>query len=246
MGEKVKFVAFDLETLGDDPEHITGISCAATLVHPNGPLRLWHSLQTLPDGRIADKMDEHDLIDMLLYLRALDDQGVPTVTWNGCSFDFRVLAEQLPERYKSEAEYLCRRHYDPALQMLSEKGFMCGLEAASVAMGARGKMHEMDGLTASKEWATTREKQDIILRYVGQDATTTAETFAAFLNVGYLAWRTKSGGTSMWYPSGRVVRTVAEVIQNGFAGRPGWWSGESYPWTKERMIGWMSEKARQG
>lgn len=237
-----KYVSFDLETYGS-VEHPEGITCAATLTE-SGDLKVWKP-QEGSDGRYKPKMSVTDLCQMVRYLEMhLVNHNRPPLAWNGLSFDFRVLFEQLEGNalHQGIVKALALNQIDPALHFLSEMGYMCGLEKASVAMGASGKLTGMDGHKAAELWMSgTREDQETILKYVAQDVVTTREVYELFVKYTCIRWVKGSGKIGVWIPKDRQPLTAKEVIDRGLVGRPIWWSGESYPWTKENVLGWLGE-----
>jgi hypothetical protein len=239
----MKYVAFDIETYGS-VEHPEGITCAATLTE-DGELRIWKPSEG-DDGRYKPRMEPEQLVGMLDYLENewIVNERRP-LAFNGMSFDFRVLHEQLlgHDFGQALARGLALVQLDPALHMLAEKGFMCGLQAMSAAMGASGKLEGFDGHKAAELWMTgTREDQEMILKYVAQDVVTTREVYEAICRVGAVRWVKRNGGIGQWIPGTRSILSAKDVIERGFVGRPPWWTGDSYPWTKENVLGWLAPK----
>ena len=89
----MKLASFDLEIASVVPETVQewskvrglGISCAAIALSDADEIRVWEG-----KPRFA-KQNSIALVKRLMELR---DQGYMLITWNGCSFDFRVLAEE--------------------------------------------------------------------------------------------------------------------------------------------------------
>ena len=214
----MKFVAFDLETATEVPEGVDlrtfrpmQISCAATITE-NGRLRLWASEST-PGGTYAPFMSQEDLDRMLTYLVEAWKDGYDIVTWNGMGFDFPVLADEIPNR-RDTCRDLAMTHIDPAFQMLCEKGYMCGLDAAAQGQCVVSKMHEVGGAKAPAMWKQGPEYQELVLQYVAQDVRVTAAVYKAILDRGMIRWITKKGTPSSYRPciKGERLLTVAEAL----------------------------------
>ena len=142
----LSYIAFDIEIAKEIPDGCRdwsdirplGISCAATLAD-DGDLRLWYG--DIAGGAIAPQMGPQGVWELADYLLKQNlTRGRRPLTWNGAGFDFDILAEETADAWNPG---LCRRlaldHLDMGLQMLCEKGFMCGLQAAAKGMGLAGK-----------------------------------------------------------------------------------------------------------
>ncbi len=246
-------VAFDIEIaddLGPDCDDwrklgSPGISCAAT-VTSSGELRLWHGTEQA-DGRLAGRMTAQDVRELLCYLddlSVLDSAYV--VTWNGTGFDWPILAAEAqgPEHVTACRMMACD-HIDPAFQMLCEKGFMVGLQAAAVGMGLPGKSEGMHGDLAPAMWRQDRGAQEQVLEYVAQDARTTLDVYTAILKARGLAWTSKSGNACTWQPMMRVslsgsgfrLLTVDECLALPLPDT----SRMRNPWPRTKFCGWLEE-----
>lgn len=237
----MKIVAFDLETAiaaPDDPtaSYALGITCAATAVADQSPI-LWHGEEQL--GCYPKQMSADDCIDLARYLIEMVQAGYHIVAWNGLGFDFRVLAAHMP----TQADYanvvdLALSHIDPAFQMLCQKGFMVGLDAAARGMDVGTKMAEMDGMKAVEMWPTVRANQEIVLEYVAQDARVTADTYRAIVKARRLSWISKrSGRANSWRPSisgGSRLLAVRECLALPEPDT----SWMSDPWPRSKFAGW--------
>lgn len=244
----MKIIAFDLETATvapNDPaaSYALGITCAATVVPGQEPV-LWHGTEQL--GCYAKQMSFDDCVDLTRYLIEMTQTGYHIVAWNGLGFDFRVLAAHMPtqEQYANVVD-LALGHIDPAFQMLCEKGFMIGLDAAAHGMSAGGKMAGMDGLKAVGIWPTNRTNQEIVLEYVTQDAQVTADTYQAIVGKSHLRWISKrSGRANAWSPQiwqGSRLLTVRECLALPEPDT----SWMSDPWPRSKFAGWtgITDKA---
>src|SRR5690242_3119322 len=85
--------SFDLEIAKELPENVNdllayaplGISCAAAAFEDSSSIMLW---QGVP------KLSKEECRKLVQDLTACVASGYTLVTWNGCSFDFRVLAQE--------------------------------------------------------------------------------------------------------------------------------------------------------
>jgi hypothetical protein len=244
-----EFLAFDLEISHDLPEGADdwkahrplGITCAAAC-DEKGEVQVWHPGKGLRSyGPALTPAMAARLV------RQLAADGRLLVTWNGLGFDLDVLQE---EAYFKIERKLVRNialdgQADIAFQMLCEKGFMCGLAAASKGMGLAGKTEGMSGAKAPAMWKEGLKSQEKVLEYVAQDARATAELYQAILEAGKLTWITKKGYPATWEPTmknGRLL-TCRECLELPLPKkRPGW-----TPWPREKFAGWaLAMEAENG
>lgn len=233
----MEYIAFDLEIAKELPDGADdwksyrplGITCAA-IVDDQKRVSTWHS-------NYMPKMTPAECGRLLNFLA---DSEKPVVTWNGLGFDFDVLAEEA--WFKSSRELVkdfALDQIDMAFQMLCEKGFMCGLDAAAKGMGLAGKTEGMSGAKAPILWKEGRKAQEKVLEYVVQDARTTAEVYEAVVWEGHLRWITKRGGLSVWTPTfkdGRML-TCRECLELPLPDT----SWMDNPWPREKFAGWALE-----
>ena len=194
-------VAFDIETAApasDDNDTPLGVTCAATFAVDEqahqppydgnmGELHLWHS-------DYAPRMNQSDLTKMIEYLIG-HAAGSDIVAWNSVGFDFRVLALEFDraDEMQQKIRRLALRSIDPAFSMFCARGYMIGLNTAAVGLDVAGKLDRMNGLEAISAWQEGRQRQDLVLKYVGQDAIATANVWAKALQVKSLPWTSQSG-----------------------------------------------------
>jgi len=204
----VKYLALDLETSAilkkderlEDCYDRLGISIAATFAEGETRPFLWYG----PDQSI----DRDEACVLVRYLIKMCERGYIPVTWNGASFDFRVLA------YTSDMWPECRRlalgHYDPMLQFFCERGFPVGLQKVSMAMGCSGKTEGMHGDLVPKMWADGRREE--VKKYVAQDVIVTAEVFREIKKRSAIAWYTRNGNLRYHKLVGGLL-TVREAME---------------------------------
>ena len=244
-----RYVAFDIEisreiaTGTEDWKALRplGISCAATLTE-SGELRLWHGRQGA-DGRYAAQLAPVDVVRLVCHLAEHSLSGRPALTWNGLGFDLDILAEECADELGALAcQDLALDHTDMAFQMLCEKGFMCGLDAAAKGMGLAGKTEGMHGDLAPVMWAQGRAEQEKVLEYVAQDVRTTAQVYEAILERHCLTWLSRSGRRQhhdLRLTDGTPHRmlTVAECLALPEPDT----SWLTNPWPRTKFRGWLGK-----
>ena len=168
----MKLISFDLEISkilpefsGNLFEHAPlGISCAAVA---HDEVEFWQGVPQL------SKEDSQILVKELM---AFASDGYTFVTWNGCGFDFRVLAQE--SGMFEECGDLALNHIDLMLLVTFTKGWFLGLDKALQGANISGKVHEvtlangeilanMDGGMAPDLWA--RKEYEAVLTYLRGD-----------------------------------------------------------------------------
>ena len=175
-GVPMKLAAFDLEIAKEIPENVEswasvaplGISCAAVALedHQNRPL-LW---QGVP------QMTPVECQAMVREFQRLAREGYTFLTWNGCGFDFEVLA--MESGMHSECSELAMNHVDLMLRVTFEKGWYLGFQRALKGAGLEGKLETvtlsdgtvlegMEGSMAPRLWAAGEHAA--VLEYLRSD-----------------------------------------------------------------------------
>ena len=91
------------------------------------------------------------------------DEGFIPFTWNGLSFDFKLLA--IHSEMWTECGLLALNHIDPMFEIVCRKGHMLGLDKVLIGCGLESKLHtvklndntafkEMNGSHAPRLWRT--------------------------------------------------------------------------------------------
>ena len=226
-----KYLAFDIETASTAKEdwrcqRPLGISCAATLLAGSEPV-LWHGGDR---QNPSDRMSQEEAARLVRYLEDQVAQGFTLLTWNGLGFDLDILAEEsglLPN-----CRDLARNHVDMMFQILCQRGFGVGLDAAAKGMNIKGKPEGMNGAKAPDLWAEGRREE--VLRYVAQDVKTTLDVATACESLGALRWIAKSGKPRTMRLSVGWL-TVSEALELPLPYTA--WMDE--PWKREEFTGWM-------
>lgn len=206
-----KYVGVDIEIAALVPEKGSwddfrplGITCAATIVS-DGEQRVWHGTPT-HTGLCPPRMVPEECRALVAYLSQMKQAGYPSLTWNGAGFDFRTLWEECENNDENDPLWhslivsIAMAHFDPGWQMLTEKGFMVGLQKASESLGVVGKMVGMSGDKAPAMWKESRDAQKTVLAYVVQDVQATNASWEALRKSGQLDWISGSGRENTWRP----------------------------------------------
>jgi hypothetical protein len=193
----MRFAIFDLETariLPPDTANIIkhmplGISCAAVALS-DGPTEVWHG---------APQLDRAGAQELVRRMEALVAQGYVLVTWNGASFDFRVLAAE------SGMEEACGRlamdHCDLMAVVVCIKGYRLGLQKVLEGAGMAGKttqyrlpdgrMVDPSGANAPILW--DEGHYDAVLSYLTQDVEQMRDLMPHILRRRGLFWTSGRG-----------------------------------------------------
>lgn len=227
----MKFCSFDIETAtltpdGDDPHKYRplGIACAATQlvdtdlgqlgIHRPIPWASWSDGAPDPDVEMYGlRMTPGQLGGLVDYLVGVAHNGFMPLTWNGLGFDFDILAEEVfDKQIGREVARLAMSQYDIAFQMLCDKGYMIGMQAAAKGMGLAGKSEGMHGDLAPVLWAKSRADQDHVLDYVERDVQTTSELAIAISERHQLSWISKTGRPHTWQV-GRLLNVIDSLAR---------------------------------
>ncbi len=195
----MKLAAFDLEIAAVVPDTVEdwaqleglGVSCAAAALSDGDELQVW-------DGR--PRLSRQECRQLVQDLIALETGGYRLISWNGCGFDFRVLAEESGMR--SECGKLALNHTDLMLLVTFTKGWYLGLQTALRGAGLAGKLHQvqlsdgtkihdMDGSRAPELWADG--EYQAVLAYLSQDVTQTLRLAETVERRQRLEWISRRG-----------------------------------------------------
>lgn len=243
---KYRFVAFDIEISDALPEEgdwtdgpAPGISCAATCDN-EGEIQLWKPVRV--GRRYSDRWRTPDADGFLECLLTWDSAGFSIVSWNGLGFDLQVLRHHVSPDMVEELCELALRHQDMAFQMLCEKGFMIGLDAAAKGHGLPGKPEGMDGAQAPALWMGSYAAQATVLNYVARDAWLTAQVYAQILASGEQPWTSKSGRPQVWAPTIRDDGDRLLTAQESLSLPEVDTSWMSDPWPRAKFSGWAQRE----
>ena len=245
-----RFLGFDLETVRlvpgrrfDDRSALNvGISCAS-LALSETEVKVW-------EGRPALTVEQCQ--EMVYELEQLSFPNTPhrLVTWNGASFDFRVLAEE--SQLRQSCVRLMVDHIDLMFLLVAQKGWLVSFENALRAMGLTGKkkavalndgsiLSGMNGRMAPELWE--RGEYSAVVEYNKEDSIQTLKLAqAAYARQG-LVWSAKSSGKkqSLSTPLLSVKECVA-LPQPDLS----WMQGGRVPPTRHQLLCWAQRQPVNG
>lgn len=235
----MELASFDLEIAAVFPEDLRdwarqpdlGISCAALAVSDSDQVRVWSADPRLNREQAAGIVQD---------LSELTEAGYTLVTWNGCAFDFRVLAEE--SGLLAEASGLAMEHVDLMLMVTFTKGHYLGLQKALEGAGLAGKLKtvrlsdgsiltDMDGAKAPALWA--QGEHQAVIAYLEQDVRQQLALAQAVLEQGSVRWISNSGNRQS-VPFDRLL-TVRECFDLPEPDT----SWMSDPPTRDQFVSWM-------
>jgi hypothetical protein len=143
---------------------------------------------------------------MLKYMEECVSEGATIVSWNGASFDFRVLSNVFTRNDKHDLArrtcLLCHQHSDVMYAFFAHRGFYVGLEKTSLGMFHKEAVIEyksMKGSDAVTAWMSgSGNRQREVLRYVLGDTWLLLKVAQQIDKVKTLYWITASGNRSAW------------------------------------------------
>jgi len=190
-----KFLSYDIEIYNDLPEgshSLDGIipSIAATCTSKED-LRYWFD---------TPYMTPETAKELVLFMTDKMSEGIIPFTWNGCSFDFLLLAQY--SGMVNECAELALNGVDGMLLITFNKGYFLGLDTALKGAGLETKTHEvklnngetllgMNGAMAPKLW---RDGEYGALReYLAGDVFRPLELILAIERNHGIRWTSKAG-----------------------------------------------------
>jgi hypothetical protein len=162
-------------------------------------------------------MSELDAKAVVLYMQELVKDGYTIITWNGCSFDFSVLA--MESKMQKACAELAMQHIDLMLIVTFSKGHFLGFDKALSGAGLRGKQHNgtlnngqpvenFTGADAPRFWR--KGEYDLVLSYLGQDVLQLKELVDALEISRRIRWISQRGKEQI-VPLAKM-RTVKECF----------------------------------
>ncbi|MFN2159361.1 MAG: ribonuclease H-like domain-containing protein [Anaerolineales bacterium] len=195
----MKLAAFDIEIAKEIPAGVKnwqkyeplGISCAALAANDEKQVRIWKGMP---------KMDREGCLEIVSDLNDFVERGYTLLTWNGCKFDFNVLAQETG-LYTRCAE-MAKNHYDLMLMVTFTQGHFLSLQAALEGSGLKGKLKNvtlkngrvltgMDGALAPRLWKAG--EYEAVLAYLREDVTQLLELASVTVRNRALRWISRSG-----------------------------------------------------
>jgi hypothetical protein len=193
----MKLASFDIELATPLPENNRDkindaeISCAAIALEGQDAISIYAG------DPVLSAVQSNELVNDL---RNLESEGYRIVTWNGCGFDFPILANH------SEALEPCSRlalsHHDLMLLITFQKGWYLALDKALGGAGLQGKLKEvslsngtildnMDGAMAPELWLKGERKA--VIEYLKQDVRQQLELGKWVEKNQKICWTSNSG-----------------------------------------------------
>ena len=235
----MKLACFDIEIATVVPETIQewskvkglGISCAAVALSDVDDVRVW-------EGR--PRLTKQESVNLVKRLMELRDQGYVPLTWNGCSFDFRLLAEE--SGLIQQCRQLALNHVDLMLMVTFTKGWYLSLQAALKGAGLSGKLrtvqlsngnevHDMDGAKAPELWDAG--EYDAVLAYLKEDVSQLLKLAQSVVRRGRISWTSRSGNPQqIRFPKLLTVTECFDIPEPDTS-----WMSD--PPTREQFIDWI-------
>jgi len=185
--------SFDIETAAlrnKDEDWTTGmgVTCAAlSWLTEDG-----QGMRTKTYAAAGDRMTDAEVQAFVADLARAVELRHELFTWNGLSFDFRVLAEQAPDAARLA---VCDSHLDGMFHFFCAQGYPVGVDAVCRGLGVRGKLEGVSGKDAPELWRRDRAKA---LAYVAQDAVAQLTICREGMRRRGISWVTKKGATRSW------------------------------------------------
>ena len=197
-GAYMKFAAFDLEIGEDLPEKgrwqdasPLGITCAAVAFSDGAEPIFW---QGVP------KITQLVCQELVWRLQEFVNSGYALVTWNGCGFDFGVLAQE--SGLVNECAELALQHIDLMLVVTFTKGWFLSLQKGLLGAGLKGKrksvtlsdgsiLDDMGGIKAPQLWRDG--EYDAVLTYLKDDVVELINLVKVLLSVKEIRWTSNNG-----------------------------------------------------
>lgn len=233
----MRFMAFDLEISTPIPAGAAdwsefrpfGISCAVTQVITDGPV-FWYG--DVNDGDYLPKMTMDHVKDLVVYLSRAVQKGFTIVTFNGCGFDFSVLAEE--SGMVDECKQLAMHHVDLFFFLFCRLGYAPGLDRLAKGMDIGGKPEGVNGALAPQMWLDGQHQE--VLDYCAGDVRMTLSLAQRANYLSEFEWLSKSGkAVKVDFPK---LLTVAESLK---LPEPdiSWMGGDK--WERSKFTGWMGK-----
>lgn len=234
----MNYACFDLEIariLPDDVDDLLahsplGITCAALAVSGRDEPLIWQG---------APQLSRAECQAIVRTLQEYAAQGYTIVTWNGCGFDFRVLAEE--SGLATECGALALDHVDLMMIVTFTKGWFLGFDKALKGAGLEGKtkaMRTRDGSTvtqigknAPSLWAAG--EYDVVLEYLKQDVTQLLRLAENVAKTHTIRWTSNNG--KPLFVEVRRMHTARECFRIPVPDT----SWMSHPPTREKFTEWI-------
>jgi hypothetical protein len=194
-----KLASFDLETakIGSFDEmdwknpSSLGITCVAIMLNDQIDPLSWHGIPQL---------SQRECQEIVRKLEQVTRDGYKIVTWNGCKFDFQVLAQE--SGLVADCARLARDHVDLMLMVTFHKGWLLSFQKALEGAGLKGKLkkvtlttgkviYNMDGAMAPQLWA--QGEHQAVMDYLLEDVKQLLELASVIEKRRGIHWISSSG-----------------------------------------------------
>jgi len=201
----MKFASFDLEIAKQLPDgerdwhkHAPlGITCAAVALEDQAVPIVWQGVPQMEIGQVQE---------MVARLLLLVKEGYTLLTWNGCAFDFRVLADETG--MVASCAKLAADHVDLMLMFTFQQGHFLGLEKALQGAGLGGKrkfvtlsdgsvFRGMSGEKAPMLWA--QGEHEAVLSYLVEDVKQPIMLARSIEKTRQIRWQSSTGRNQQAY-----------------------------------------------
>ena len=212
----MKLASFDIELSTpiseEDLEHNNlkdkKISCAAIARSDTEDVVVYEGTPELSVSQSEELVEK---------LQTLKREGYGIVTWNGCSFDFQILANN--SNQFQECANLALSHHDLMLYVTFQKGWYLALNKALQGAGLDGKLKEvrlsdgtvlktMSGSKAPELWQ--RGEKEAVINYLKQDVNQQLELGLWIQRNKKMSWLSNSG--KPWNLSIKKLHSVKECF----------------------------------
>lgn len=240
-GNIMKLASFDIELSTPLPEGSRDldslqISCAAVAFSDRKEIEIFEGDPSLSQAQSRELVD---LLDNIF------SKGYGIATWNGCAFDFPVLAASAGQ--PKRCARLALSHHDLMLYVTFQKGWYLELEKALAGAGLSGKLKEirlsdgtlltnMDGSKAPQLWA--KGEREAVIQYLEQDVDQQLALASWVAKHGKICWTSNSGNP--WNLSIPKLYTVEDCFE--FPQPDVSWMDN--PPQRSQFVKWMPEEFR--
>jgi hypothetical protein len=194
----MKLAAFDIEIAKILPAETRnlldhqplGITCAAVAFNDGKPPIVWHGVP---------RISRDECVAMVRALQALEQEGYALVSWNGCGFDFPVLATE--SGMTDDCGRMALAHVDLMLHVVFNNGYFLALSKALQGAGLEGKTHSARlrdgtvvtelGPNAPRLWA--EGEHQVVMDYLRQDVAQTVQLADHVARSHAIKWTSNRG-----------------------------------------------------
>ena len=176
-------IYFDVESTGFPP--MGRITCVVTVA--NGRSKVWASPDK--DGGYAE-MNEDTVRELVEFFEGDGDMGRDVISYNGASFDFRMLWLQTSDAdIRKRVEILALNHFDLHLACILARGHRIKLD--SLATASLGQAKTASGASAIDMWSN--KEYDKLFEYCTKDVELLRDLHELALNDSKLTFESRKG-----------------------------------------------------